>query len=185
MSIENDSSKLIESIKRVRDIRDLYVASASDLSLQSRMEAHAKVDLQEVATLWKAYAPAHVQAQPAGTPEVVRLANVVAKHFTVDTGYAEVNLVSERDMMVRSPVAGQSYKGPILGVSEANVLQRDMASGDVIVHVRQKLIGDLSRLAHEPSAHIRYPHGAIGLASSGREAALETPSYQISRGIER
>lgn len=186
MSHEYDPHKLVESIKKLQDVSDIYATrTAGESSLYQRLQAHAKIDLQEVATMWKAYAPLSVQAQPAGVPEVVRLANVVSRHFTPHTGYAEVNLVSERDVMVRSPVTGQSYKGPILGVSSAHVLQRDVDSGDVIVHARQKLVGDLGRLTHEPNAHIRYPHGAIGLASSAQEAGVQPLQHQFTRGLER
>jgi len=117
-------------------------------------------------------------------PTIVVAADRIGKHFEERMRQARrpVELYGEQDRQIRQPEDGREYKGPVVGTTPNCLIQRDLETGDLIVHARGTLNRSFEITGKEDSLAISYPFKAVGGVGLVREADHGTAA---GMGLER
>jgi len=170
--------------------------TAHDLSHSDRVrllkdiERYAKSDLYGASRLCKDHLSKTADLR---LPTVVMAADRIGKHFEERMRHRRppVELHSEQDRQIRQPEDGREYRGPIVGTTPKCLIQRDLETGDYIVHARDTLTRSFEITGNEDALAIKYPFAAIGGvglvrdAEHGKEAGLDRDLQHVQQhGLE-
>ncbi len=163
------------------------LSNADRTALLRDIERYARNDLYEAARLCKDHLN---EKSNLRLPTVVMAAERVGTHFEMRTKEARrpVELYGEQDRQIRQPEDGRDYRGPIIGATPNCVVQRDLDTGDYIVHARTSLARPFEPDETDKDMSIRYPFKAVGgvalvtEAESGHQKSHET---QLSHDHQR
>lgn len=153
--------------RRLEDVSKM--SNAERTALLREVERYAKTDLYGAARLCKD----HLQkGADLRLPTAVMAADRIGKHFEerIREARRPVELYGEQDRQIRQPEDGREYKGPIVGTTPNCLIQRDLETGDLIVHARNTLNRSFEMNGNEEALAISYPFKAVGGVGLVREA---------------
>lgn len=145
------------------------LSNAERTQLLKDLERYARHDLYGAARLCKDHLKEHADFRP---PTVVMAADRIAKSFEmrIKEHRRPVELYGEQDRQIRQPEDGREYRGPIIGTTPNCVVQRDLDSGDLIVHARGSLARQFEAQDADRDLSIHYPFKAVGGVGLVKEA---------------
>ena len=145
------------------------------------LERYAKTDLYGAARLTKDHLSKSADLR---LPTIVVAADRIGKHFEerMRQPRRPVELYGEQDRQIRQPEDGREYKGPVVGTTPNCLIQRDVETGDLIVHARGTLNRSIEITGKEESLAISYPFKAVGGVGLVRDADHGTAA---GVGLER
>lgn len=131
------------------------------LALIRDIERYAARDLYGAARLCKDHLSKDANLR---LPTVVQAAPLIGRHFEERMGQQRraVDLHYEQDKQLRQPEPQREYVGPVVGITPKCIIQRDIATGDLIVHPRDSLVCAFEAKDKDNDLSIRYPQSAIG-----------------------
>ncbi|WOB74366.1 KfrB domain-containing protein [Achromobacter xylosoxidans] len=163
------------------------LTNAERTALLRDLERHARIDLYGVARICKDHLkdPAALRL-----PTVIMAAERINRHFEarMKEPRGAVELYGEQDRQIRQPEDGRDYRGPIIGTTPNCIIQRDLDTGDYIVHSRGSLARQFDASEIDKNVAIHYPFKAIGGVGLVKEAERSLESgheNQLSHGHER
>ena len=162
-------------------------SNAERTALLHDIERYARHDLYGAARLCKDHLNPNADLR---LPTVVMAANRIGKHFEMRTQEPRrpVELYGERDCHIRQPEDGRNYRGPVIGATPHCVIQRDLDTGDYIVHARASLVHSLEAGDTDKNLSINYPFkavGGVGLVSEAEKASEKSHETQYAHTNER
>lgn len=148
------------------------LSNADRTALLRDIERYARHDLYGAARLCKDHLNKNADLR---LPTAIMAADRIGRHFEMRTTQARrpVELYGEQDRQIRQPEDGRNYNGPIVGTTPNCVIQRDLDTGDYIVHARASLASQFEPDESDKSMSIRYPFKAVG--GVGLVADIEKP----------
>lgn len=137
------------------------LSNAERLALLRDVERYARHDLYGAARLCKDHLN---QKADLRLPTAILAAERIGKHFEMRTkeGRRPVELYGEQDRQIRQPEDGREYRGPVIGTTPNCVIQRDLETGDYIVHARASLAREIAPDEADKAVAIHYPFKAVG-----------------------
>lgn len=137
------------------------LSNAERLALLGDIERYARRDLYHAARLCKDHLN---QKANLRLPTPIMAASYIEKHFEHSAKQARraLELYGEQDRQIRQPEDGRSYRGPVVGSTPKCVIQRDLDSGDFIVHARARLTHAIAPDDADKTLNIHYPFKALG-----------------------
>lgn len=137
------------------------LSNAARLALLGDIERYARRDLYHAARLCKDHLN---QKANLRLPTAIMAADYIEKHFERSTKQARrpLDLYGEQDRQIRQPEDGRHYRGPVVGSTPQCVIQRDLDTGDYIVHARSRLTHAIAADDADKTLNIHYPFKAIG-----------------------
>lgn len=137
------------------------LSNAERLALLGDIERYARRDLYHAARLCKDHLN---QKADLRLPTPIMAADQIEKHFERHTKQARraLELYGEHDRQIRQPEDGCNYRGPVVASTPKCVIQRDLDSGDFIVHARARLTHAIAPDDADKTLNIHYPFKALG-----------------------
>lgn len=163
----NDLARRLENAHRLSD--------AERTALYRDLERYAKSDLYGAARLAKDHL--HKEANFV-LPALVAAAPRIGSHFEerIREARRPIELYGEQDRQIRQPEDGREYRGPRVGTTPNCLIQRDLDTGDFIVHARHALTYACESTGNEHSLTISYPFNAVGGVGLVRDTEHEKQS---------
>lgn len=137
------------------------LSNAERVALVRDIERYARQDLYGAARLCKDHLN---QKADLRLPTAIMAAERIGKHFEMRTKAARgpMELYGEQDRQIRQPEDGRQYRGPLVGTTPNCVIQRDLDTGDYIVHARRSLVREFIPDEADKAVSIHYPFKAVG-----------------------
>jgi len=137
------------------------LSNAERVALYRDLARYAKFDLYGAAHLVKDHL--HKEAHFV-LPTVIAAASRIGSHFEerIRETRRPIELYGEQDRQIRQPEDGREYRGPVVGATPHCLIQRDLDTGDFIVHARHTLNHAFEPTGSEQSLTISYPFKAVG-----------------------
>jgi hypothetical protein len=161
--------------------------NAERTALLRDLERYARNDLYGAARICKDHLK---DKSTLRLPTVIVAAERIHRHFEarMKEPRRPVELYGEQDRQIRQPEDGRDYRGPIIGTTPNCVIQRDLDTGDYVVHARGSLARQFDANEIDKNVDIRYPFkaiGGVGLVKEAESNHQHGRENQLTHGHER